>query len=59
LNIDACTRRTVIILDFPGTRDGIAYTGYFALYLAANVEYKADGFVGEPPIAAEIRSIEY
>jgi hypothetical protein len=54
LNVDACIRRTVIILDLTGTRIDIASSGYCALYVAANVEYNRYRFDGKPPIAAEI-----
>jgi hypothetical protein len=59
LYVDACTRRTVIILDLTGTRFDIAQTAYCALYLIANVVYNTHRFVDNPPIAEEIHSIEY
>jgi hypothetical protein len=57
--VEACLRRTEIVLDLTGTRYDIAQTGYCALYLIANVVYNTHRFVDNPPIAAEIYSIEY
>jgi hypothetical protein len=59
MNVEAYIGTTVIILDLTGTRFDIAQTGYCALYLIANVVYNTHRFVDNPPIVAEIRSIEY